>query len=290
MSIPFNVKLKCKNCGENFVILNQGCYNEINKDKTEINTKQCMDRMCNLCLPSDYPNSKGCFYVPNARYCLCEKCKQQLLPQLTENPSEDKLRKQQHEYMDKFEELKAFAFCGNEIIDTMPYKWEDNNVDQYSILRDKYKPNKVKFLFVGESRPYSGNYFYCKNSYLYFYTKKAFEQAGIDFSIQTFKNMGCWLYDVCDEPVNKGLSKAERRKLIINGLNNLENVVNELKPEYVFVVKKGDMKLAFEKVCSVGYISGITTFNLHFPSCSWQEKYADELEKILKRIFINERK
>ena len=46
----------------------------------------------------------------------------------------------------------------------------------YENLRNNYKPNNVDVLFVGESRPQGGTFFYQENSALYRETKKAFNQ------------------------------------------------------------------------------------------------------------------
>jgi len=44
-------------------------------------------------------------------------------------------------------------------------------------LRARYCPDVVRVLFVGESSPAGGTFFYAANSKLYFATKHAFEQA-----------------------------------------------------------------------------------------------------------------
>ena len=84
-------------------------------------------------------------------------------------------------------------------------------------LRKSYKPDKVKILFVGESPPAGGTFFYNANSNLYRNTKKAFEIAlekewSYDF-LSDFKKMGCYLVDLCLIPVNKGMTKKEYRLL-----------------------------------------------------------------------------
>ncbi|MCL5982923.1 MAG: hypothetical protein M1571_10520 [Firmicutes bacterium] len=153
----------------------------------------------------------------------------------------------------------------------------------YEEAREYYRPNKVRVIFIGESRPAAGTFFYHENSNLFRYTKEAFEQAsGAPFNCEAFKRHGCWLYDICDEPVNK-LAPAERRKQIKKGLLKLEKILKELKPEFVIAVKKGDfLKLASPIILNAGFIVGRTFFSLPFPANSHQRQFAQELVSALR--------
>ena len=154
----------------------------------------------------------------------------------------------------------------------------------FESLREINKPDAVKILFIGESRPQGQTFFYNENSNLYLCTKQAFEQANLPFSIALFREYGCWLYDVCHVPVN-GLPNAVRRDHIRAGLSQLISTLKELRPQYTVVVKRGDMrKIVFQSICSHGFIAGETAFNLPFPACGWQKKYQDELAEIIRRI------
>jgi hypothetical protein len=156
----------------------------------------------------------------------------------------------------------------------------------HEITRNNYKPDKVKILFVGESCPKGGTFFYNSDSNLYKYTKQAFEQANKDFSLEHFKKYGCWLYDVCDVPVN-GLQPHERREKIKLGLPLLLTTIDELAPQYIIVVKKGDMRdIIFKNVCDCGYMCQERAFNISFPSCGRQTEYQNELTEIIKKIIV----
>jgi hypothetical protein len=148
----------------------------------------------------------------------------------------------------------------------------------YEKAREYYRPNKVRVLFVGESRPAEGTFFYHENSNLFRYTKEAFEQAsGVPFNCAAFKRHGCWLYDVCGEPVNN-LAHVERREKIKNGLPELEKILKQLKPEFVIAVKKGDfIELASPIILDAGFIVGSTFFSLPFPAYGNQHRFVREL-------------
>ena len=162
-----------------------------------------------------------------------------------------------------------------------------NNIvesEKFEKKRNDFKPSKTKILFVGESRPFGGTFFYDKNSNLYRYTKEAFENVGIDFSLAKFKEMGCWLYDVCKEPINHIRSKNVKRNIIEKYIPDLISVIKDLSPKYIIVVKKTCMEKVISSVLEMGYLLNIDTFNTSFPSCGWQREYVNELTEILKNI------
>lgn len=162
----------------------------------------------------------------------------------------------------------------------------------FDAKRNAYKPQTVKILFVGESRPHNETFFYNENSNLYSFTKQAFEQAFeqvTDFKqdkfLDKFKELGCWLYDVCDSPVNHD-KKPQRNAKIKEGIDALIDTINDLQPEFIIVVKRGYFgKIVRQAISNKGYIINQNASNLRFPACGNQKKYRDELAQELKRIF-----
>jgi hypothetical protein len=86
-------------------------------------------------------------------------------------------------------------------------------------LRQRYRPSQVRFLFVGESAPAGGTFFYAENSTLYFETRKAFARGvpaqlvGRPF-LELFKELGCYLDDLCLEPINHLPDPVRRQRRI----------------------------------------------------------------------------
>lgn len=74
-------------------------------------------------------------------------------------------------------------------------------------LRRAFRPVSVRLLFVGESAPASGRFFYSRNSGLYFAMLAAFRQAdpAIDNEnfLARFEAMGCYLIDLCPDPIDR---------------------------------------------------------------------------------------
>ena len=75
-------------------------------------------------------------------------------------------------------------------------------------LRHLHKPAQIRWLFVGESPPAGGTFFYRADSNLFRYTRQAFSAAyEIDFNngaefLTFFQPQGCYLIDLCEEPIN----------------------------------------------------------------------------------------
>src|SRR4051794_2820337 len=84
--------------------------------------------------------------------------------------------------------------------------------DEYELLREAFRPRRVTVVFVGESRPANGTFFYRGDSRLAKYTSQAMGVAGKTPSIflQAFRSAGYFLIDLCPEPVNR-LRGRERR-------------------------------------------------------------------------------
>ena len=112
------------------------------------------------------------------------------------------------------------------------------NNNYFENLRYHYKPNNIEILFVGESRPQGGTFFYQEDSSLYRETKKAFNKyfTQDNFTIDNFKQWGCWLYDICENPVNN-LGNFERGRLIHESIPQLENIVKQESPKLIIVCK-----------------------------------------------------
>ena len=103
-------------------------------------------------------------------------------------------------------------------------------------LRRKYRPVRVKILFVGESPPASGRFFYQADSGLYRAMRDTFARAlpdlnGRDF-LESFQTLGCYLVDLCGEPVDRFDSKS-RKQACVNGEVRLSRMIRQLRPDII---------------------------------------------------------
>ena len=107
-------------------------------------------------------------------------------------------------------------------------------------LRNRYRPARVRMLFVGEAPPASGRFFYQADSGLYRAIKDTFAKAfpssvsDKDF-LKLFQELGCYLVDLCGRPVDR-LSKDARRKACARGEVRLATALRRLRPEVVISV------------------------------------------------------
>lgn len=160
----------------------------------------------------------------------------------------------------------------------------DNNF--FEKLRNNYRPHLIEVLFVGESRPQSGTFFYQGNSILYRETEKAFNEYFGDniFNLDSFKNWNYWLYDICESPVN-GLPDKERNAEIMRNIPRLEKFIESVNPKYIVVCKKGMVtKAILDSKIMNKYHKGKTIFFLPFPSNGRQGEYRKGLINIFKII------
>ena len=115
-------------------------------------------------------------------------------------------------------------------------------------LRQGFRPDRIRVLFVGESPPANRTFFYQADSTLYHRTHEAFaavfhEQvcgSGKAF-LRFFQARGCYLEDLCTEPVNQ-LPRAERRRAREAGVASLAKRLAAFQPEVVVVAMEGIQK------------------------------------------------
>lgn len=82
-------------------------------------------------------------------------------------------------------------------------------------LREGFRPKKIRLLFVGEAPPASGRFFYSRNSGLYRAVREAFQtidpRVTDDNFLHMFQAAGCYLTDLCPEPVDQLDSESRHR-------------------------------------------------------------------------------
>ena len=106
-------------------------------------------------------------------------------------------------------------------------------------LRKRYRPARVRLLFVGEAPPASGRFFYQADSGLYRAIRDTFVTAfpalhEADF-LQSFRDLGCYLVDLCGRPVDR-MNPKQRKQACIDGEIRLRKTLRQLQPEIVITV------------------------------------------------------
>jgi hypothetical protein len=153
-------------------------------------------------------------------------------------------------------------------------------------LRERHRPAKVETLFVGESSPAQGTHFYRANSNLFRATRAAFALARGDDAVPSgeaflryFRDRGCWLVDLADEPVNR-LPDAARRAVVERGVERLAELIGRERPRRIVVVKR-DVGDYVRRAMAMAGVEDAPLTVLPFPVRQWTRHYQDGLAKML---------
>jgi hypothetical protein len=108
--------------------------------------------------------------------------------------------------------------------------------NQREALRESFRPKQIRLLFVGEAPPASGRFFYSGNSGLYRAMREAFKVVDPRINDENFLTMfqasGCYLTDLCPEPVDQ-LDVASRRRARLAGERLFSKKLIHLRPERI---------------------------------------------------------
>lgn len=154
-------------------------------------------------------------------------------------------------------------------------------------IRKKFKPKDIRILFIGESNPAGGTFFYLSNSILYYAFKSGFTEVFGAFNsdsqfLSYFKSIGCYLDDLCLKPVNH-LPPVERSAERKNGIESLSNRIKIYNPRMIVVVMKAiqeDVFLAIKKA-DIATIQNLETIS--FPAGSEKNRLdcIEGIERVL---------
>jgi len=106
-------------------------------------------------------------------------------------------------------------------------------------LRKQYRPDRIRILFIGESPPASGRFFYQADSGLYHAVRETFVQAfpslrDTEF-LDSFVALGCYLIDLCGEPVDD-MTPDARKQACHRGEKRLARKIRALRPQTIVTV------------------------------------------------------
>ena len=155
-------------------------------------------------------------------------------------------------------------------------------------LRLGYKPKVIRVLFIGESPPAGGTFFYQGDSNLAKYTQRAFknvfgEQVGEgEQFLHFFKSIGCYLDDLCLTPINH-LNDNERQRYRKQGVKELAERISTSSPKAVIVVMKKILPFVQQSILEVD-LDAPRIESVPFPAQGNQLRYIKELTDALKSL------
>jgi hypothetical protein len=160
----------------------------------------------------------------------------------------------------------------------------DQHIKDAEAVRQRYRPKRITTLFVGESRPESGKFFYCGNTQLKRHMQEAMEAKGLgkngDF-LECFKAYGWYLDDLVLEPVDK-LSKAEREKLCRDARSDLAARIKEYQPSAIVSLLRR-IQVDVETAADEAEYNALR-FAVPFPGNGQQNRFRNEMARILPQL------
>ncbi len=164
-------------------------------------------------------------------------------------------------------------------------------------LRYSYQPKKIRLLFIAESPPTSGGFFYNPKTigrdYLFVETMrglglwpddrvmlKNFDKRNL---LKQFQSMGCFLVDSSHISVDK-LKDRERNSRVLRGIPRLLHEIERLKPSRIVIVKKNVFRLVGPELEKRHLAPRILNKKfIPFPSHGHQPEYRRRLRGLLDR-------
>jgi hypothetical protein len=149
-------------------------------------------------------------------------------------------------------------------------------MDKLEVLRRSFHPGCVTTLFVGESAPESGKFFYSSNSSLFRAMKRAFGNQ--EAFLEDFKRNGFYLDDLVLTPINR-LEDCERSRLRQEAVPQLADRLIEYKPKAVVVV----MRAILPMVRKAMHMAGISyePFSVPHPAFGNWTRFRNAMTEII---------
>ncbi len=147
-------------------------------------------------------------------------------------------------------------------------------------LRQSFRPHRVTTLFVGESPPHGGTFFYKGNSLLYRKLREAFDAH--EAFLCTFKDKGCYLDDLVLCPINK-MSKKARHDRRMGGIPLLAGRMADYQPEAVVALMVAIEPMVCQAMCEAG-LSRARLYVTPFPRPEHQRRFKAEMAEILREL------
>jgi hypothetical protein len=146
--------------------------------------------------------------------------------------------------------------------------------------RLRFRPAKITTLFVGESAPMSGDFFYYGNNAMLSHMKHAVEQAlgPSDDFLERFKAYGWYLDDLVLTPVNH-LTKPERNAQCQSAQASLAARIAEYQPLAIVSLMLG-IKTIVEAAATAAR-SDAQRFAVPFPGMGQQTHFKTAMAEII---------
>ena len=148
-------------------------------------------------------------------------------------------------------------------------------------LRHSFRPKHITTLFVGESPPHKGTFFYKGDSLLYHRMREAFG-AGVNF-LQEFQAKGLFLDDLVLYSINQIKDKNEREEHRQKGALSLAQRMEDYQPLAVVAVMCA-IKPMVENAMRDARLSHAPLHVVPFPRPEHHERLKAEMAEIIPKL------
>jgi hypothetical protein len=166
---------------------------------------------------------------------------------------------------------------------------------EYLDLRGKFRPEKFGAIFVAESPPASGRYFYdptgSVTEHLFLALMKA---IGCDPATKTdgllvFQSRGLFLIDATYRPVNRSSLRDRNNQIMKDYPKFLDDLraIQGIESIPIILVKANICQLLEPKLDEDGFNVANLGQSLYFPACGRQGEFQTQLKAILARNRIS---
>jgi hypothetical protein len=147
-------------------------------------------------------------------------------------------------------------------------------------IRRRYRPERIVTLFVGESAPQSGKFFYAGTTHMLTHMQRAVEMAlgKNGYFLRRFESYGWYLDDLVLEPVDT-LPKSKREALCIGAMKSLADRIAGYSPRAIVTVLQRIAPTVEAAAVMAGH-SG-PRFTVPFPGMGQQTRFHNEMQRIL---------
>jgi hypothetical protein len=158
-----------------------------------------------------------------------------------------------------------------------------HNIETVEATRAQFRPSQITTLFVGESAPDSGDFFYYGNNAMLGYMRQAVEHSlgeGGDF-LARFTVYGWYLDDLVLTPVNR-LTKSERIAKCLAAQSSLATRIAEYRPLAIV-----SLLISIKAIVDAAAIEAGSTaqrFAVPFPGMGQQARFKAAMAEIIPAL------
>jgi hypothetical protein len=157
------------------------------------------------------------------------------------------------------------------------------NMETIEEVRKRFLPRRIKTLFVGESAPHSGDFFYCGDNAMFAHMKRAVELAfgKSDDFLKSFQAYGWYLDDLVLEPVNH-LPRPQRMAKCLDSQKSLADRIERYRPEAIVSLLKS-IELFVNSAAIMARCDAIR-YGVPFPGMGQQSRFQAGMAAIIRKL------